>query len=200
MGALILQASVLLAAASPATLAPWQPLIAEASTRFALPAPWIERVMMAESGGRAFVDGRPIRSPKGAIGLMQLMPQTWVDMRDAYHLGTDPDNPRDNILAGTAYLRAMYDRFGYPGMFAAYNAGPARYAASLATGQALPSETLAYLANVTGTSARFPTARRSAILQRLFVVRQDGSGHPDPLASSPEERLFAVRGSDAPSP
>jgi hypothetical protein len=84
------------------------------------------------------------------MGLMQLMPGTWRDMRARFGLGEDPHDPRDNILAGTAYLRLMYDRFGYPGLFAAYNAGPVRYASHLATGRPLPSETVAYMAAVTG--------------------------------------------------
>ena len=117
-------------------IAPWQPIVTEASLRFGVPEAWIERVILAESGGHTTLGGRPIRSRTGAMGLMQLMPGTWSDMRDAWHLGVDPDDPHDNILAGTAYLRAMYDRFGYPGMFAAYNAGPARYATALATGNA----------------------------------------------------------------
>jgi len=75
-------------------------------------------------------------------------PATWAEMRQQHGLGPDPNDPRDNILAGTAYLRAMFDRFGYPGLFAAYNAGPARYTASLA-GQTLPAETRAHLAKVT---------------------------------------------------
>lgn len=198
MGALILPALALLAANAPPPPPVWEPVIAQASQRFALPASWIERVMMAESGGRTVVDGHPIRSPKGAIGLMQLMPQTWAQMREAWHLGSDPDDPRDNILAGTAYLRAMYDRFGYPGMFAAYNAGPERYGVSLATGQALPPETLAYLATV--TRQRLPSHRRDAVLQRLFVVRKDAGARPDPLAGVSGESLFAVRGSDIPGP
>ncbi|GLS35130.1 hypothetical protein GCM10010869_07180 [Mesorhizobium tianshanense] len=41
-------------------------------------------------------------------------------------VGPDPHDPRDNILAGAAYLRAMQDRYGFPGLFAAYNAGPER--------------------------------------------------------------------------
>src|SRR3546814_6466977 len=61
------------------------------------------------------------------MGLMQVMPGTYEDMRRAHDLGADPHDPRDNILAGTAYLRAMYDRYGYPNLFAAYNAGPGRY-------------------------------------------------------------------------
>ncbi len=144
-------AAIVLVATAPAQardVARWQPYIAEASARFGVPAHWIERVMRAESGGRTRLGGRPIRSVKGAIGLMQLMPGTWGEVRATLGLGADPDDPRDNILAGTFYLRAMYDQFGYPGCFAAYNAGPARYRAWLAGKRSLPGETVAYLAAV----------------------------------------------------
>ena len=137
----------------------WSSHIVEASARFGVPADWIRRVMRAESGGRTMLGGRPVTSRAGAMGLMQLMPGTWREMRAAHRLGPDPHEPRDNILAGTAYLRALYDRFGYPGLFAAYNAGPGRYAEHLATGRHLPSETLAYVA-VVGP----PPPRRSAAL------------------------------------
>ncbi|GLV24727.1 hypothetical protein TomTYG45_11670 [Sphingobium sp. TomTYG45] len=69
--------------------------------------------MRAESGGQTRWNGRPIRSSAGAMGLMQLMPATWKEMRVRLGLGNDPDQPRDNILAGTFYLRLMHDRFGY---------------------------------------------------------------------------------------
>jgi len=131
----------------------WSSYIEEASVRFGVPAEWIRRVMRAESGGRTSVAGNPIVSPAGAMGLMQLMPGTWREMRALHGLGRDPHDPRDNILAGTAYLRAMHDRFGYPGLFAAYNAGPARHAQHLANRRALPAETVAYIAKVTGTGA-----------------------------------------------
>ena len=84
-------------------------------------------------------------SPKGALGLMQIMPKTWVELGVRYGLGIDPFDPRDNILVGTAYLREMHDRFGSPGFLAAYNAGPKRYEQHLATGRPLPAETQAYL-------------------------------------------------------
>lgn len=132
----------------------WRPYIAEASARFGVPEAWIERVMRAESGGRTTLDGRPITSRAGAMGLMQLMPGTWAEMRQRLGLGTDPHAPRDNILAGTFYLRLMYDRFGYPGCFAAYNAGPARYAAVRAGRARLPAETVGYLSSITGTAPR----------------------------------------------
>lgn len=137
----------------------WADYIAEASGRFGVPEAWIRRVMRAESGGRTTLNGRPIVSHAGAQGLMQLMPGTWLAMRSTHGLGNDVHDPRDNILAGTAYLRAMYDRFGYPGLFAAYNAGPGRYAEHLATGRRLPAETIAYVAAVGGT----PPERRAAV-------------------------------------
>ena len=112
--------------------------------------------------------GRPITSRAGAMGLMQLMPGTWAEMRTAHRLGSNPHDPRDNILAGTAYLRIMYERFGYPGLFAAYNAGPARYSRHLTTGRRLPAETIAYVASVAGMrpggSAAPPPEARSATL------------------------------------
>jgi hypothetical protein len=88
-------------------------------------------------------------SPKGALGLMQIMPRSWVELSVRYGLGVDPFDPRDNILAGTAYLREMHDRFGSQGLLAAYNAGPERYEQHLATARPLPPETQAYLATLT---------------------------------------------------
>ncbi|MFX9653434.1 lytic transglycosylase domain-containing protein, partial [Acinetobacter baumannii] len=76
----------------------------------------------------------------------QIMPDTWAELRTRYGLGRDPYTPRDNILAGAAYLREMWDRYGDIGaMLAAYNAGPARYDEHRATGRPLPAETRAYV-------------------------------------------------------
>ena len=87
-------------------------------------------------------------SPKGAMGLMQIMPSTWKDLRVRYGLGPNPYDPHDNILAGAAFLRELYDRYGSPGFLAAYNAGPGRYESHLATGRPLPPETRAYVAAI----------------------------------------------------
>lgn len=175
----------------------WRAATAEASLRFGIPIAWIERVMRAESGGQTMLDGRPTTSRAGAMGLMQLMPATWAAMRAAHGLGVDPHDPRDNILAGTAYLRAMYDRFGYPGLFAAYNAGPGRYTAHLATGRALPGETRAYLAALTGTVAPLPPATDQRPRATLFVVLRTGNvPSATPSSGSVEAHrnpLFAVR-------
>ncbi len=123
-----------------ATAHPFAIYIDEAARRFRIPAAWIRAVMRIESAG----DVRAISSA-GAMGLMQIMPDTWAELRVRHRLGRDPYDPRDNILAGAAYLREMYDRYGSPGFLAAYNAGPGRYEEYLA-GRPLPAETRAYVA------------------------------------------------------
>jgi soluble lytic murein transglycosylase-like protein len=124
-----------------ATAAPFAAIIAEASQRFGIPEAWIRAVMRVESHG----DVRAL-SPAGAMGLMQIMPATWAELRIRHRLGGDPYDARDNIIGGAAYLREMHDRYGSPGFLAAYNAGPGRYEEYLATGRALPAETRAYVA------------------------------------------------------
>jgi D-alanyl-D-alanine carboxypeptidase len=122
---------------------PWGPYIQEASSRFGVPELWIREVMRQESGG----DETAVSSA-GAMGLMQVIPSTYETLREQYGLGDDPFEPRDNVLAGTAYIRQMYDRYGSPGFLAAYNAGPQRVDDYLATGDPLPDETVGYLASV----------------------------------------------------
>ena len=120
---------------------PYADLIAEAAQRFAIPAAWIRAIMRIESRG----DQRVV-SIKGAMGLMQLMPETWATLRARYGLGRDPFDPHDNILAGAAFLREMHDRYGSPGFLAAYNAGPGRYEDYRDRHRPLPPETVAYVA------------------------------------------------------
>lgn len=195
--------SLALALAQPVAAAPaeadpvarWRPFIAEASARFGIPEAWIVRVMRAESGGRTMLGGRPIRSSKGAMGLMQLMPGTWADMRARLGLGADPDDPRDNILAGTLYLRLMYDRFGYPGLFGAYNAGPGRYAQWRAGRASLPGETVAYLGKVGGNGARAgAVAAAVPAPPPLFVVlRVAPQASSAPPVQPAVPAMFAIR-------
>jgi hypothetical protein len=123
---------------------PFASHVAEASLRFGIPPDWIRAVRHVESRGNPHAV-----SPKGAMGLMQIMPETWAALRDRHGLGSDPFDPRDNILAGAAYLREMHDRYGsIAGMLAAYNAGPGRYDEHLVSGRALPAETRAYVATL----------------------------------------------------
>jgi soluble lytic murein transglycosylase-like protein len=143
---------------------PFAAFVTEASKRFALPEHWIRAVMHAESSAKPRA-----RSERGAMGLMQIMPKTWTELRARYGLGADPYDPRDNILAGAAYIRELYDRYGAPGFLAAYNAGPGRYERHLATGQPLPDETQAYVATLAPMINRARTNVRIGAVARSFA-------------------------------
>ena len=122
---------------------PWGPYVREAAARYGVPGRWVRAVMHQESGGQ-----QQATSSAGAMGLMQVMPATYEGLRQRYQLGDDPYDPHNNILAGTAYMREMYDRFGSPGFLAAYNAGPDRVDNYLAGRASLPNETQNYLAAI----------------------------------------------------
>ena len=153
--------------------------VAEASQRFGIPEGWIYAVMRNESAGRVGAV-----SSAGAMGLMQLMPGTWARQRARFGLGADPFDPRDNILAGTAYLREMYDSYGATGMLAAYNAGPRRYEDWRDRGRALPAETRAYVARIASMLQSGSTAMIVASASPVQPVR----------ISWTQSQLFAVRG------
>ncbi len=164
---------------------PYATAITEVSARFAIPEHWIRAVMQAESAG----DPRAV-SRAGAMGLMQVMPGTWAVLRQDHGLGTDPFDPRDNILAGTAYLRAMLDRYGtVGGMLAAYNAGPGRYDAYLSEGRRLPAETRAYVAmlapRLDGT-APLPNRATVADWREAALFTGGPVAHPQQNGSSPD--------------
>lgn len=172
----------------------WDDFVGEAAARFGVPVPWIMSVMRAESDGRAFIGDTPITSRAGAIGLMQVMPETYSELQQRYGLGDDPADPRDNILAGTAYLRELYDRFGAPDFLAAYNAGPARFQAYRDGARALPDETSRYLAKLghdltptlpLSATAELPALHDSAALldggPLFFTLKQ----RPTPPLASP---------------
>ncbi|WP_049814911.1 lytic transglycosylase domain-containing protein [Bradyrhizobium sp. WSM2793] len=151
---------------------PFSAFVDEASKRFAIPMKWIGSVINIESAGDVHA-----KSPKGAMGLMQIMPATWAELRERYNLGNDPYDPHDNILAGTAYLRELLDRYGSPGVFAAYNAGPSRYEEHLAGGS-LPEETRAYVAKLANLLAielppSWTSSGQSSAAAALFVGRSD---------------------------
>jgi soluble lytic murein transglycosylase-like protein len=87
----------------------------DAADKYGLPRLLVRSVMAAESGFQL-----DAVSPKGAIGLMQLMPATAQD------LGVDPHDPAQNVDAGVRYLRDLLNRYdgGLWRALAAYNAGP----------------------------------------------------------------------------
>jgi len=99
-------------------LAPLKARVLEIAEAHAIPLELFVAMIDAESG----FDPKAI-SPKGAIGLAQLMPAT------AKSLGVDPTDPEQNLLGGARYLRQQFERFGtWPLALAAYNAGPSRVA------------------------------------------------------------------------
>ena len=154
--------------------------------------------MHVESGAK-----QRVRSSKGAMGLMQIMPKTWAELRARYGLGADPFDPRDNILAGAAYIRELHDRYGTPGFLAAYNAGPGRYERHLATGRPLPDETQAYVATLAPMINRVsrrgcPPARRShatelSRLQPTLDIAYIDDTYPFMLSHERERFIGALR-------
>ena len=170
-----------------AAVEPWSGLLAEASLRTGLPVAWLHDLMHVESGGDATAV-----SPKGAIGLLQVMPATYAALRRPLGLGADPFAPRDNLLAGGMYLRLLVDRYGWPGALAAYNAGPGRLDAFLTRGRALPTETTAYLLRFASSHAVSAVGVASV---RVQPTSNAASGDPPP---SLKPTLF-VAAASAPS-
>lgn len=149
----------------------------EASRRSGLPIDVILRVMQAESRGRP----RAI-SHKGAMGCMQIMPGTWAYLTRRYGLGSDPWNPRMNMIGGAHYLAEMVAQFGLPGAYSAYNAGPGRYRRHIAQGVPLPAETVAYTAQVSGNAPQQNPAPAGPRSQEASLFVTGGNDWPLPVA------------------
>ncbi|WP_371212512.1 lytic transglycosylase domain-containing protein [Methylocystis sp. ATCC 49242] len=151
--------------------------------------------MRAESGGEA-----KSVSSKGAIGLMQLMPATYAELRTRYGLGADPFVPRDNILAGAAYLRSLLDQYGEHGFLAAYNAGPGRYEDYL-HGRSLPAETTEYVRRIApalslgGISAAPYSASSSNGCSSIFVAITAQEKHDDKPPRHSADAALGAEGS-----
>jgi soluble lytic murein transglycosylase-like protein len=179
------------AAMSPSALLDrWDPVIADASHRFEISAAWIKAVMRVESGGRTVLAGdKPITSPAGAVGIMQVMPETYAEMRAQYGLGADPFDPHDNIFAGAAYLRWLQHKYGFPEMFAAYNGGPGRLDAYHERAEPLPKETVNYIASVQRLLGQTTTGRSGVGAASVEMAQNHRHRTPLPaamVASFPE--------------
>lgn len=148
--------------AGPVNTHPYAVYVAEASRRFGIPEAWIWSVMRVESAGNPAAT-----SHAGAMGLMQVMPATYAELRSRHRLGSDAYDRRDNILAGAAYLRELHDRYGTAGFLAAYNAGPGRWEDYVSRRRPLPRETVAYMARLA------PLVGGSAVSQPMVVVQVD---------------------------
>lgn len=202
-------------AARSAAIHPYAGHVADASRRFGIPEAWIWAVMRVESGGNARAMSRA-----GAMGLMQIMPATWVGLRARYGLGRDPFDVRDNIMAGAAYLREMHDRYGsVSAMLAAYNAGPGRYDDFVSRGRPLPPEAVGYLARlapIVGTGGATDAAelavnappdpfawRRAALFVRTVSAASDAvgvqSGGTLDATTSPSGQIAADKEAATPS-
>ncbi|CCJ05579.1 Lytic transglycosylase catalytic [Methylocystis sp. SC2] len=168
----------------------------EASRRFHIPPQWIRAVMRAESHDDAYAV-----SGKGAIGLMQIMPATYDELRLKHALGPDPFNPGDNVLAGAAYLSEMFMRYGEGGFLAAYNAGPGRYEDYL-RGRALPAETIDYVVEIASKLglerlpatqfSAFPGTSKSHIFVALTKLKPTGEITEDGAANGESKSGKAV--------
>ena len=103
-------------ACDPLAPAELEPIVTDSAKRHGVKAELIRAVIRRESAGRPCAE-----SPKGAQGLMQIMPATAAEFGLA-----DPFEPKQNVDAGTRYLKAMLERFGGDLALAlgAYNAGP----------------------------------------------------------------------------
>jgi hypothetical protein len=173
---------------------PWGPYIVEAAGKFDVPERWIREVMRQESGGHLYGrSGDLITSGAGAMGLMQVMPGTYDELKARYsELGSDPFDPHNNILAGTAYIREMYDIYGSPGFLAAYNAGPGRLDDYLTRSRTLPEETRRYVASIGPKIAgSFPTTRSPGeqyAMNSLPMQIPDGPRYANSWASPEQPR------------
>jgi soluble lytic murein transglycosylase-like protein len=162
----------------------FEPLVQEYSTRQAISPDLVRAVIQVESGFNPRA-----RSPKGAMGLMQLMPDT------ARELGVaDPYDPADNIRGGTLYLRRLLDRFDGDEelALAAYNAGPG---AVDKYGRQVPPyrETREYVKKVgSATGGAPPTVRASKRLVYKTYEIVDGRAVPRYSTQKPSTGTFEI--------
>lgn len=168
----------------------------EASVRSGLGQDVITRVMQAESAGRPNAI-----SPRGAIGCMQIMPATWAYLTQRYGLGSDPFDARMNMIGGALYLAELTRRFGLPGAYAAYNAGPGRYVRFAVNGGRLPAETVAYAARLGGAAAPAFGERSRAHWQEagLFLHRRS-EGRDDGGVTAKPALEVSTSGASEPMP
>lgn len=140
----------------------------------------LQAVAGQEAGGVSNV------SPAGAQGHMQIMPATQADLGV-----TDPNNVEQSIYGGAKYLSQLLDKYGDPQLaVAAYNAGPGRVDAHLATGAPLPAETVAYIPGVTNRYKAIaqPSSAPSdtpELDQTINALRQ--APPPPPAAAAPAQ-------------
>ncbi|HWV93635.1 MAG TPA: lytic transglycosylase domain-containing protein [Vicinamibacterales bacterium] len=161
----------------------YEPLIQEHATRRALRPELVRAVIQVESGFNA----RAL-SPKGTMGLMQLMPAT------ARSLGVNnPWDPAQNIRGGTDYLRQLLDE--YDGneelALAAYNAGAGAVAKY---GRRIPPyrETRDYVRKVGAAAGEGPVASRKKLIIYKTIEVLDGRAVPRYSSERPTSGSFQI--------
>ena len=168
-------------------------ITAEASERFGIPAAWIRAIVRVEISRNAHTPSR-----KDGVGLSQLSPERWTELRHRYALGTNPSDLRDSILAGTAHLREMYDRYGSKDFLATYIMGPTSYDEHMKSDAPLPEETQAVVADLgrlieLGLKDVVGSTTRAKVISwrkaPLFVAQTERSSSDKALAAGvPTER------------
>ncbi len=190
-----------------AALDRWRPFVREAAARFRIQEDWIDTVLrQAPAAGAGGI------APTGAMGLMQVLPDTYLEMRERYGLGSDPFDPRDNILAGSAYLKEMAERYGEKGALTAYHAGAERMEAHLRRGAPLPEGTVAFVAAAGPLPGKplpaVPPAQGAPLLPAAVAQAKaatPAAAKPEPVAPRPPvvaepARPIQERAKDPPAP
>ena len=171
---------------APSRSAQYESLIAEHASMNGVRADLVRAVVQVESAFNTYA-----RSPKGALGLMQLMPATLKD----YGV-RNPFNPTENIRAGVTYLRALLDRYQNDETLAlaAYNAGPQ---AVDNHGQSVPPyrETKNYVKQVNQIAGE-KTASTAPAGLRLYKVIEYVDGRPVPkiVNEKPKSGMYEIIG------
>lgn len=166
----------------------YRPIVRERAQALGVDPNLAEALLVQESGGNPNAV-----SPKGASGLMQLMPGT------ARELGVDPNVPEQNIDGGLRYLKQQIDKFGVAGGLAAYNAGPGRLQRTGMQFDALPPETRNYVPSVMNRAALIaersgaqpqPTQQRSTPMDIPTLT----SGYQKAAAANDTEAVAEIGG------
>ncbi|HEX5129608.1 MAG TPA: lytic transglycosylase domain-containing protein, partial [Usitatibacter sp.] len=125
----------------PDRAAPYLPAIAAAEAREGIPHNMLARLLYQESRYRDDIISGATASSAGALGIAQIVPR--------WHPGVDPLDPFASIDYAAKYLSSLYRQFGsWQLALAAYNWGPGNLSAK--GFDAAPSETRAYVAEITG--------------------------------------------------
>lgn len=166
----------------------YRPIVRERAQALGVDPNLAEALLVQESGGNPNAV-----SPKGASGLMQLMPGT------ARELGVDPNVPEQNIDGGLRYLKQQIDKFGVAGGLAAYNAGPGRLQRTGMQFDALPPETRNYVPSIMNRAALIaersgaqpqPTQQRSTPMDIPTLT----SGYQKAAAANDTEAVAEIGG------